>query len=138
MHLESDCRIVCIADCTVAYQKGNCNGCAGGSLACGFNYVKHNGLSDSNSAKRLSASRSGSYSPFADYKGTEGTCKRRNKTPLIREFASYYQDATIEDIQAWLYLYGPIAVGKRFVRITVLGQQPTEKSTNRFLFPRKE
>lgn len=83
----------------------NCNGCDGGSLSCGFEYVKRRGLSE--------YSPSASYaSIFKNYRGVEGTCRSVSyKEPLIKEYASYYKDASEEDIQFWLYAYGPISVG---------------------------
>ena len=34
-----------------------------------------------------------------------------NRQAIINNYATYVNDATVEDIQVWLLIFGPIAVG---------------------------
>lgn len=101
-----------LIDCSIPFafsNNMNCNGCRGGSLSCGFQYVKFKGLSDNNnlmSSLPLSFRQS-----YINYKGREGKCKKMDNHPLISDFAVYYGDALSDDIASWIYYFGPIAVG---------------------------
>lgn len=101
-------------------KKTNCNGCNGGSLSCGFDYLQSKGLSDlknqlSKNAYTLSSKKSdATFKNFytSGTRGIEGTCKRTVRKPLIYNYATYYNDSDAVDIQTWLYMFSPIAVGE--------------------------